>query len=77
MGSGYQGDSMPKGQRFTETGLLLRDQFGFVLRVDDGGEWRLEPPLFSRIGRFLGLRVTVVGDRWGFDQLHVRRIESA
>jgi len=64
---------VPLGSRHTETGLLLRGNYGLVLRRDDGGEWRLDAPYKAK--RYVGRRVCIDGVRDGFDLLAVQRIE--
>nr|WP_256213461.1 DUF5818 domain-containing protein [Sphingobium sp. YR768] len=46
-----------------------------VLRVDDGGEWRLD--ISGRHHHLLGRRVRVSGTRSEFDMLDVKCIEPA
>jgi hypothetical protein len=46
-----------------------------VLRMPDGGEWRLE--VLKRHKHLFGTRVKVTGTRDGFDLLAVDRIEPA
>lgn len=66
---------MPKGTHHELTGFLLEgDGFYPVLRVPDGGEWRLE--VIQRYKHLLGHRVTVRGTRDGFDLLCVTRVEA-
>lgn len=65
---------MPRGTAHELVGLLLRDGRSLVLRVDDGGEWRLDAP--GRAWRLLGRRVRVTGTRDGFDLLAVRSIDG-
>jgi Protein of unknown function (DUF5818) len=66
---------MPRGRRKELTGILL-DSGGVypVLRVLDGGEWRLEVPMRWR--HLLGKQVAVSGLRDGFDILAVDRIAA-
>ena len=66
---------MPRGTAHDLVGLLLRDGRSLILRVDDGGEWRLDAP--SGAGSLVGRRVRVTGTRDGFDLLAVRSIEAA
>lgn len=64
---------MPKGTRHDLEGLLLRDARGYmVLRVDDGGEWRLNAN--RKTADLIGNRVRVLGVRSGFDILEVTSI---
>jgi len=65
---------LPRGTRHTLTGLLLRNGPQFVLRIDDGGEWRLDS--FRGLQRYCGQRVSVSGVRDGFDLLSVEKIEQ-
>lgn len=65
---------MPRGTIHNETGLLVTQGHTLYLRRDDGGHWRLDAvPMKAR--RWLGMRVTVEGERDGFDLLAVRRID--
>jgi len=66
---------VPLGSWHVETGQLLRRNRGLVLRLDDGGEWRLEAP--SSALRYLGKRVRVEGVRDAFDLIAAKRIETA
>ncbi|MFP5434374.1 MAG: DUF5818 domain-containing protein [Alphaproteobacteria bacterium] len=64
---------MPRGTRHELTGILLEgDGLYPVLRVPDGGEWRLE--VTKRYRHLLGQRVSVTGVRDGFDLLAVDQI---
>lgn len=63
---------MPKGTREELTGLLLAGNIYPVLRMADGGEWRLD--INQRYRHFLGQRVRVTGLRSGFDLLDVQSI---
>lgn len=63
---------MPIGTAHQLSGVLLRSNDQLVLRVDDGGCWRLSADLSAR--RLLGSRVDVVGVRAGFDLIDVERI---
>ena len=67
--------AMPLGTDHSEEGLLLRDGRALVLRIDGGGEWRLDAPIASE--RMVGQRVIVEGRRDGFDLLGVRSIRHA
>ena len=64
---------MPRGTAHTLTGILLENGLYPILRVDDGGEWRLD--ISGRYRSLLGLRVRVSGTRSGFDMLDVNRID--
>jgi hypothetical protein len=66
---------MPRGGRVELSGLLLADGRNLVLRMDDGGEWRLE--VTRNYPKLLGRRVTVTGTRDGFDLIAVSRIDPA
>lgn len=66
---------MPRGTRHDLTGLLLSRDSCPVLRMDDGGEWRLE--ITRRHRHLLGTRVQISGTRDGFDLIAVERIEPA
>lgn len=63
---------MPRGTHHLLTGLLLEGTIEPVLRVDDGGEWRLDLP--GKYRHLIGRRVVVEGPRAGFDLLDVTRI---
>ncbi|MEC3909699.1 DUF5818 domain-containing protein [Sphingobium sp. CR2-8] len=66
---------MPRGTRHELTGILLEGDFYPVLRVADGGEWRLE---IAKTWRpLLGKRVAIIGVRDGFDLIAVERIALA
>lgn len=64
---------MPRGTRNELTGLLLPDGPTLILRVDGGGEWRLDAP--THAWRLIGRRVSVTGVRDGFDLLGVQRLD--
>ncbi|QGP77781.1 DUF5818 domain-containing protein [Sphingobium sp. CAP-1] len=66
---------MPRGTHHDLTGLLLEGTPYPVLRVDDGGEWRLE--LVQRHRHLFGTRVRLSGTRDGFDLIAVDRISPA
>lgn len=63
---------MPRGTRHELTGLLLRHGPTLILRVDGGGEWRLDAPTQAR--RLVGRRMSVTGVRDGFDLLAVQHL---
>ena len=63
---------MHKGTCHELTGILLEGNFYPVLRVVDGGEWRLEITKSWR--HLLGQRVVITGVRDGFDLIVVKRI---
>lgn len=60
---------MPLGTRYELEGLLLRRDGQLVLRVDDGGTWRLDAPFGAE--QLVGARASVAGLRAGFDLLEV------
>lgn len=60
---------MPRGTTHIIEGLLLEGTIYPVIRVDGGGEWRLDLPRAMR--RYIGRRVRVTGVRSGFDMLDV------
>lgn len=66
---------MPKGTLHEVTGVLLDNGPYPILRVFDGGEWRLD--IVGRYRQLLGKHVRVIGRRSGFDLLDVDRIEAA
>lgn len=65
-------EAMPRGTRHDLTGLLLANGPYPVLRVADGGEWRLD--ISSRYRHLLGQHVRVQGIRSEFDMLDVDMI---
>ncbi len=69
---------MPLGTRHDEVGILNERAGRYFLRLDGGGEWRLELGLFMlRRGRRLaGRRVRLTGVRDGYDLLAVKRLEE-
>ncbi|WP_394440577.1 DUF5818 domain-containing protein [Sphingobium naphthae] len=66
---------MPRGSQYELTGILLENGLYPVLRMEDGGEWRLD--ISGRHHHLLGRRVRVSGTRSEFDMLDVKRIEPA
>jgi len=66
---------LPKGTLHELTGVLLDNGLYPILRVRDGGEWRLD--ITGRYLQLLGQHVKVIGRRSGFDLLDVDRIEAA
>lgn len=66
---------MPKGTHHELTGQLMEGTFYPVLRVADGGEWRLEITKSWR--HLLGQQVIITGVREGFDLIVVERISVA
>ena len=66
---------MPRGTRHEHTGVLLGGGFYPVIRVRDGGEWRLE--MSQRYRHLMGQQVRVVGKREDFDLLAVEEIGPA
>ncbi|AYO78921.1 MULTISPECIES: DUF5818 domain-containing protein [Sphingobium] len=66
---------MPRGTRHELIGILLGGDPYPVLRVADGGEWRLDCPRSCR--HLIGQKVRVVGTRSDFDMLDVEQIEPA
>lgn len=65
---------MPRGTHHELEGLMLAGTLYPVLRVDGGGQWRLDLP--SRYRKLIGRRVRVTGTRSGFDLLDVERAEA-
>lgn len=63
---------MSRGSRHDLIGLVLQDGKRTILRVEDGGEWHLDPD--RSFSRYLGRRVSVRGTREGFDLLSVDKI---
>lgn len=63
---------MPRGSRHILTGTLCWTQRGYALRMDDGGQWRLDT--MRPVRRYIDQRVTIEGIRSGFDLLDVHRI---
>lgn len=66
---------MPRGSNHKVTGILLEVGVYPVLRMDGGGQWRLDPS--CRYRHLVGQRVRVFGTRADFDVLDVKRIEPA
>lgn len=66
---------MPRGTNHEETGILLKAGVYPVLRMDSGGQWRLDPS--CRYRYLVGQRVRVFGTRADYDVLDVKRIEPA
>lgn len=66
---------MPRGTRHELTGILLEGDFYPVLRLADGGEWRLE--ITKAWQPLLGKRVAIIGVRDGFDLIAVDQITLA
>ncbi len=66
---------MPRGSQHELIGLLLGEGVYPVLRLADGGEWRLD--VGGRYHHLLGRKVRVLGRRSEFDMLDVKRIEPA
>jgi hypothetical protein len=66
---------MPVGSTHVLEGVLLIRGASVVLRVDDGGQWRLR--CNPRATEFVGQRVAVEGLRIGFDLLDVRKINPS
>ncbi|NIJ16371.1 DUF5818 domain-containing protein [Sphingobium vermicomposti] len=66
---------MHRPTRHELIGILLENGHYPVLRVQDGGEWRLE--ILKRHKHLLGMRAKVTGTRDGFDLLAVDHIEPA
>jgi hypothetical protein len=52
--------------------MLLSKGHALYLRRDDGGHWRLDAP--RSVWKLVGRRVTIEGQRDGFDLLAVRNI---
>ena len=67
---------MPLGARHEEVRRLNERDGRWSLRVDGGGEWRLDLGLRAwwRARRLAGRRVRVEGVRDGVDLLHVSRV---
>jgi hypothetical protein len=66
---------MPMGTRHELTGILLEGDLYPVLRVADGGEWRLE--ITRKWRPLLGKRVAIIGVHDGFDLIAVEQITLA
>jgi hypothetical protein len=66
---------MGRGVNHELTGVLLANGLLPMLRVDDGGEWRLD--ISGRYRHFLGKRVRVAGKRSEFDMINVEKIDLA
>ncbi len=63
---------MPQGTIHIETGRLMTEDGVAVLLRDDGGSWDLF--LERGPGDLMGQRVTIRGERCGFNLLHVTGI---
>jgi len=63
---------MPRGTRHELEGLLLAGHVYPVLRIDGGGQWRLDLP--SRYHKLIRRRVRVTGTRSEFDMLDVTTV---
>ncbi len=63
---------MPHESAITLEGLLLLDGRQLILRMPDGGQWRLLA--VGRHDRLLGRRVRVEGAREGHDVVAAERI---
>jgi len=63
---------MPRGTQHVLTGTLCWTRRGYALRMDDGGQWRLDLP--GPADRHIDRRVTLERIRSGFDLLDVHRI---
>lgn len=66
---------MPRERPIALEGLLLLDGRQLVLRMPDGGQWRLV--VLCRYARLLGRRVRVEGARQGHDVVAADRITPA
>lgn len=66
---------MPRGSHHVLTGILWEGHLLPILRVDDGGEWRLD--VSGQHRQLLGRRVRVEGTRTDFDILWVDNIIEA
>lgn len=66
---------MPRGTKHELLGVLIAAKPFPVLRMPDGGEWRLD--VTGRCDHLLGRRVRVVGRRAEFDMLDVESITPA
>lgn len=64
---------MPIGTQHEIVGVLRRGREGLVVKVAEGGIWRLDAGWLA--GRLIGHRVRIIGIRDGFDLLAVRSIE--
>jgi hypothetical protein len=65
---------MPRGARYDLEGLLLAGNVYPVLRIDGGGQWRLDLPW--RYHKLIGRRVRVTGARSEFDMLDVTEVTA-
>jgi hypothetical protein len=66
---------MPRGSKHDLTGLLLENGVYPILRMPDGGEWRLDVTKSHR--HLLGKRVRILGIRDDFDLLSMQKIEPS
>ena len=69
---------MPLGTHHDLTGKLEWQQGILALRLDDGGQWRLDAGIWHwlRARRLIGQPVRVQGVREGFNALVVKRLEA-
>jgi hypothetical protein len=65
---------MPRGTHHQLEGLLRAGKVYPVLRIDGGGQWRLDLP--SRYHKLIGRRVRVPGRRSEFDMLDVTAVAA-
>lgn len=65
---------MPRGTIHTDSGLLIDKGHALYLHRDGGGHWRLDA-VSSKARKWVGRRVTLEGERDGFDLLAVRKID--
>ncbi|MGS1018109.1 DUF5818 domain-containing protein [Allosphingosinicella humi] len=72
--SGGRWRAMPLGSHHAVVGILQEIGGCLVLRRDDGGRWRIDASRPLR--KYIGKRVSVQGERSGFDWLVVRSIRE-
>jgi hypothetical protein len=65
---------MPRGTIHTETGLLVDKGHALYLYRDEGGQWRLDA-ISNKTRQWVGRRVSIEGERDGFDILAIRKID--
>lgn len=63
---------MPKGKRYTVSGLLGRAPSGYKLEMEGGGFWELD--ISANVEKLIGKNVTVEGARMGFNLIFVDKL---
>jgi len=63
---------MPKGKRYTVSGVLGHAPLGYKLEMEGGGFWELD--ISGNVKRLIGKNVTVEGTRMGFNLIFVDKL---